>query len=59
MWKALIKLVSKWAHRCEHNWEVMNDTTIYNNGKSRLPTGRDVTYVCNKCPKSKRIKIRY
>ena len=57
MWKALIKLVEKWAYRCKHNWIKENTQEVYDSGKSNseLPKKIIRTYVCDKCLKYKQI----
>ncbi len=37
MWKALIKLVESWAYRCEHEWELVSKTNIYDNYRKDMP----------------------
>lgn len=59
MWKALIKLVEKWAYRCEHDWELIDDVRVFKEPTSELPMVANKTYVCKKCIDSKTIKVRY
>lgn len=47
MWKALIKLVEKWA--CMHDMKLI--TELYENWHTRQ------VYVCTKCGKIKKIKL--
>jgi len=54
MWKALIKLVEKWA--CCHEWEVENKITSsgereYTSGKKIEYTDIKYLYICKKCGK--------
>lgn len=61
MWKALIKLVEKWA--CGHEWKQFGDrvkTYGFNyieGGISKQPTKIEQTLICNKCGKIKRIEL--
>ena len=59
MWKALIKLVEKWAYRCDHKWELINksnilDREMYQKG-IEINARTEYTYVCEKCLLSKKI----
>ena len=59
MWKALIKLVEKWAYRCDHKWELINQSNIldremYEKG-IKINARTEYTYVCKKCLLSKKI----
>lgn len=59
MWKALIKLVEKWAYRCGHKWELTNQSNIldremYEKG-IEINARIEYTYVCKKCLLSKKI----
>ncbi len=54
MWKALIKLIEKWAYRCEHDWELVTKVNVRE--KSIGITGYEFIYRCKKCCKSKIIK---
>ena len=56
MWKALIKLVEKWAYRCEHDWEFTEKTKIYDD-TGTLPIAIRSSYICKKCLKDKTIKL--
>lgn len=49
MWKALVKLVEKWAYTCEHDWELIDKTSLYHCPDDKLPYGRKFTYMCKKC----------
>ena len=55
MWKALIKLVEKWAYRCDHNWEFVKEVNVYFSSNSELPYKTKLTYRCTKCCKFKKI----
>ena len=59
MWKALIKLVEKWGYRCDHKWELINQSNIldremYEKG-IEINARTEFTYVCEKCLLSKKI----
>ena len=28
MWKAIIKLIEKWAYRCDHDWQLVEQRNI-------------------------------
>ena len=59
MWKALIKLVEKWAYRCEHNYELVSQSNIMD--REMFEKGVEVNarteflYRCTKCMDSKKI----
>lgn len=53
MWKALIKLVEKWA--CCHKWEEYQASKTY--GNSLIPSKIEYTLICQKCGKIKKIEI--
>lgn len=56
MWEAFIKLVNKWAYRCEHNWDSLSPHQIYDgDNTNRLPVRTTVTFYCTKCMKTKKI----
>ena len=61
MWEALIKLVEKWAYRCEHDWEELDKFAVYRTdlyGKTEKgPYKHKVTYRCRKCCDTKRIVL--
>lgn len=58
MWKALIKLIEKWAYRCDHEWEHTHTTDVRQKTDWNERTYTVFLYVCKKCCKSKRIKNR-
>jgi len=51
MWKALIKLVESWSYRCDHNYELVTQEQVYNNGKTNdtIPDKIYYKYRCTKC----------
>lgn len=49
MWKALIKLVEKWAYKCKHNWKLEEKVNIYQYYTSKLPYKIKTIYRCHKC----------
>ena len=53
MWKALIKLVEKWA--CCHKWETYRSSKTYS--ISSTPYKIEYTLICQKCGKIKKIEI--
>ncbi len=56
MWKAIIKLIEKWAYRCDHEWYKEDTTEVfssYKKEKGDLPTRIIRTYVCKKCMSKK------
>jgi hypothetical protein len=56
MWKALIKLVEKWAYRCEHKWELAMKNEVFDESSGdKLPKRVDLTYVCSKCMEHKKL----
>lgn len=55
MWKALIKLVEKWA--CCHEWENYHITKTYENDSDKKPWKVEHTLICQKCGKIKKIGI--
>lgn len=57
MWKALIKLVEKWA--CGHKWKEFRETSIagYNHKEGDLPERIDITMICKECGKIKKISV--
>lgn len=56
MREAIIKLILKWAYRCEHNWvkETIVDVWAHNID-SKHPIETRIIYRCTKCCKSKKI----
>ena len=61
MWKALIKLVEKWAYRCDHDFKLIDtrnkyETNSIEDKKVMLPFESRKTYMC-KCGKIKSIKL--
>jgi len=58
MWKVLIKLIEKWAYRCEHNWVLEKEMKVYSLKDSKeMPTDVIVTYRCTKCCKFKQKEL--
>lgn len=57
MWKALIKLVEKWAYRCEHDWEKITETQTYHTDEDKFPHTRKYVYRCKKCGDPNIIKV--
>lgn len=55
MWKALIKLVEKWA--CCHRWETHFKTKVYEKSSDTKPYEIEETLICSKCGKIKKIKL--
>lgn len=55
MWKALIKLVEKWA--CCHEWTINKITRTYENFYDKRPSKIEETLICKKCGKIKKIKL--
>lgn len=55
MWKALIKLVEKWA--CCHEWENRHITRSYKNDYDKMPSKVELTLICKKCGKIKKIEM--
>lgn len=53
MWKALIKLVEKWA--CCHRWESWQKTNVFEFPNSSRPCEIKETLICSKCGKIKKI----
>lgn len=56
MWKALIKVVEKWAYRCEHDWKKIKKIDVMD-PRYKYPIETNVTYACKKCYESKKIKL--
>lgn len=56
MWKALIKLVEKWAYRCEHDWELISEMEVVNK-ECQYPVEQRKTFMCNKCGDFQQIKL--
>lgn len=57
MWKALIKLVNKWAYRCDHEWEALKTFEVKYDENSTIPYRFIYTYRCKKCCEVKTIFI--
>lgn len=57
MWKALIKLVEKWAYRCEHDWSKEEEVKIYSTEDSKMPHSSKHLFVCKKCMETKIITL--
>ena len=55
MWKALIKLVEKWA--CCHEWKTHRTMRSYDEVWDKLSTKVEETLICQKCGKIKKIKL--
>lgn len=55
MWKALVKLVEKWA--CCHEWKTYHKTYTYENDYDKRPWKVEHTLICQKCGKIKKIKV--
>ena len=55
MWRALIKLVEKWA--CCHKWETHQTSKTYENYYDKRPSKIEETLICSKCGKIKKIKL--
>ena len=53
MWKALIKLVEKWA--CRHCWETHHTVEVYEYSYDKMPYKTKRTLICSKCGKIKKI----
>ena len=49
MWKALIKLVEKWSHRCDHKWKFIEKEMVLDKKYTHLITGWNSVYRCHKC----------
>ena len=63
MWKAIIKLIEKWAYRCDHNWELAEkknilDREMYEKG-IEINARTEYLYRCTKCMESKKISQHY
>lgn len=54
MWKALIKLVNKWA--CSHKWKEIYSSEEYAGPSSKNPHTIQKTLACERCGKITRIK---
>ena len=55
MWKALIKLVEKWA--CCHKWESHRIIKCYKRPSNELPDKVEEILICQKCGKIKKITL--
>ncbi len=40
MWQALINLINRMAHRCEHDWTKIGETATYFSKRSTTPYNR-------------------
>lgn len=58
MWKALIKLIEKWAYRCEHNWIEIDSADVYEHDGSKRPYKTVYAYKCTKCCDHKVITVK-
>lgn len=56
MRQAIIKLIEKWAYRCDHDWSSESRIDTHVPGES-LPTAITVTYRCTKCCEFKSKKL--
>ena len=56
MWKALIKLVESWGHRCEHKFVKVDETAVYETVNSKMPHTRKYIFMCAKCGEIKKFK---
>lgn len=58
MWKAIINWINSKAYRCEHNWEQISKTNVYDESSSgKYPTTVRCVYRCVKCCESKTINL--
>jgi len=56
MWKALIKLIEKWAYICDHDYEQFHKSHVYKPELStKLPIRTEYIFRCTKCCKTKQI----
>jgi len=58
MWKALIRLVEKWA--CRHKWDKFREIGSWDSGEKdqgKDPHTVEVTMICKECSKIKKIKL--
>ncbi len=55
--KAIVKLIEKWAYRCEHDWELVTKSKHYNERSLShdMLTHVDYHYRCTKCCEHKKI----
>jgi hypothetical protein len=57
MKKALIKLIEKWAYRCEHKWKKVTKDKVYDPTTiGDLPHTIRYLYRCTKCCEQKTIQ---
>jgi hypothetical protein len=59
MWEALIELVKKWSYRCNHEFELIEESEVldremYNRG-IRIAASTSKIYFCAKCGVSKKV----
>lgn len=55
MWKALIKLVEKWA--CCHEWKLHRKVSTYEADEDKRPVKVVETLICTKCGKIKKVRL--
>lgn len=57
MWKAIIRWIeSKTIEPCNHEWEEINVSEVYNTDECKLPMYKSFVYACKKCKESKIIR---
>lgn len=64
MWKAIIKLIEKLAYRCDHDYELLSHTNIFdvkdgNLNKAGGKIGQHLLYACKKCRRFKEKRVSY
>ena len=57
MWEALINWINSKAYRCEHHWEQIKRTDVYETADSKLPHATKFAYRCTKCCNFKKSTI--
>jgi len=57
MWKAIIKLIKKWAYRCNHKFELIDQIRVYHY-ELDVRIRVEYLFICKKCGKSKVIKSK-
>lgn len=59
MWKAIIKLIEKWAYRCDHDWQLVEQRNILDRGMYEkgveINARTEYIYRCAKCMESKKV----
>lgn len=58
MWKALIKWIESWSYRCEHDFEKIKETNVYDTPDSKLPYKTLFLYRCKKCCEFKQTTLK-